>query len=866
MPNPEPLRPGDPDRVGEYRLSARLGEGGQGVVYLGTSPAGTRVAVKVLRADLATDEDALERFVREVSVAQRVATFFTAQVIETAVAAGRPYIVSEYIEGPTLDTVVTEEGPRSGNSLHRLAIGTVTALVAIHQAGIVHRDFKPSNVLLGDDGPRVIDFGIARALDRTSTLTSMVIGTPAYMTPEQLAGEPPGPETDMFAWGCTMVFAATGEPPFGTDSLPAVFNRIMHKEPDVSALQEPLRGLVAQCLDKDPGRRPAAGEVLMRLLGHAPAPAPPEAILAEGSAAATQISIPGNKPLPAQWARPDTDSQPGRSQPGGSQAGGSRPGGSRAGTSQPGESQPVRHEPVRAQQDRFEGSVQPSQGDQGQGIEGRPADRPPYTEGVTFARPPAPAAGPYRPPQPQPQPSAAQPYPYPGGQSQEGHYQGGQFHQGAPYPGGQPQGPYQAGQYQGGPVGPGGQFQGGPYPGPGGYPGGPGHPAGPWQGPAGPQGRGPAERTVPSGGGGNRNLMIVLGAIGGVVLLVGGIFLTINLTGGTGPSPSSSPEVFAQSDPPQTSAPPSSPPSSPPQTSTPLPTPTGKLDLPGLDTVVYENADDPIKLASYRYDEGRNVYLRNGERFSKTSKYFEIGYDDGMTRLAGTDVQLNAASYATVSIVDRATGKSRKIVTVKTPQYVWSPAWSPDGTKVLFTVHSQIGEKTTPRGFGIVDTATGKWTFSRVKDTQVGQWSYFWRGDGQAVGTWATGGNTEAIRFFNLDGTLQRTLENVGSPLAVTSYDVSPRGDRFISLCRKNGSEICVWTVAEGREVARIPFPSDQLIGWYDDEHLAGWRKRESGQPGYEAVVFDLKGNVVRLLATASDAAYQGAFLLYTRQ
>ncbi|MEV5409237.1 protein kinase [Thermopolyspora sp. NPDC052614] len=821
MPNPEPLRPGDPDRVGRYRLSARLGEGGQGVVYLGTSPTGTRVAVKVLRADLATDEDALERFVREVSVAQRVATFCTAQVIETAVDDGRPYIVSEYIDGPTLDAVVTEDGPRSGNSLHRLAIGTVTALVAIHQAGIVHRDFKPSNVLLGDDGPRVIDFGIARALDRTSTLTSMVIGTPAYMTPEQLAGDPPGPATDMFAWGCTMVFAATGEPPFGTDSLPAVFNRIMHKEPDVSALQEPLRGLVAQCLDKDPERRPAAGEVLMRLLGHAPAPTPPEAILAEGSAAATQISIPGNKPLPPQWASPAGDSRPGEPQPGAPQSGASQPGAPRSGASQP-----VRHEPVRARQ-----------GDQGRGAEGGAADGPAYVEGVTFARPPAPAAGPYRPPQP------SQPYPYPGGQPQGGHHQG--FYQGAPYQG-HPQGGY----------------QGGPYPGSGGHPGGP---AGPWQGPGGPQGPGPAEQTGPSGGG-NRGLMVVLGAIGGVVLLVGGIFLTIQLTGGSGGSQSPSPEVVAQSDPARTSAPPSNPPSSPAQTSTPLPTPTGKVDLPGLDMSVYENADDPIKLSSYRYDEGRNVYLRDGERFSKTSKYFEIAYDTGMTRLVAPDVQLNADGYATVSIVDRATGKSRKVVTVKSPQYVWSPVWSPDGTKVLLTVHSRVGEKSTPRGFGIIDAATGKWTFSRVKDTQVGEWSYFWPGDGQTVGTWATGGGTDAIRLFNLDGTVLRTLDDVGAPLAVTSYDVAPRGDRFLSLCRKNGSEVCVWTLADGREVARIPFPTQQLIGWYDDEHLAGWRKRESGQPGYEAVVFDLKGNVVRLLATATDDAYQTAFLLYARQ
>ncbi|WP_344982432.1 serine/threonine-protein kinase, partial [Streptosporangium fragile] len=181
-------------------------------------------------------------------------------VIETGVDGQRPYIVSEYIDGPTLHEVVTTQGPHAGSALHRLAIGTVTALVAIHQAEIVHRDFKPSNVLLAPDGPRVIDFGIAKALDRTSTLTATAIGTPAYMTPEQLAGEHAGAPADMFAWGCTMVFAATGQPPFGTDSLPAIFNRIMNLEPDLSAITDPaLRDLVGQCLAKDPARRPSAG-------------------------------------------------------------------------------------------------------------------------------------------------------------------------------------------------------------------------------------------------------------------------------------------------------------------------------------------------------------------------------------------------------------------------------------------------------------------------------------------------------------------------------------------------------------------------------------------------------------------------------
>ncbi|MFC4119368.1 serine/threonine-protein kinase [Nonomuraea zeae] len=276
MPDLAAPRPGDPATVGEYAVAGRLGEGGQGIVYLATAKDGTKVALKLLRADLAGNAQASERFVREVAMARRVAPFCTAQVIDTGLFGGRPYIVSEYIDGPTLTDVVRAQGPRSGTSLHRLAIGTVTALVAIHQAGIVHRDFKPSNVVLASDGPRVIDFGIARALDLTSTLTGTAIGTPSYMAPEQLTESSPGPKSDMFAWACTLLFAASGQAPFGQDSLPAVVNRIMHTEPDVSPIQDPaLRSLVSDCLAKDPAGRPSAGDALMRLLGHAPAFAPP---------------------------------------------------------------------------------------------------------------------------------------------------------------------------------------------------------------------------------------------------------------------------------------------------------------------------------------------------------------------------------------------------------------------------------------------------------------------------------------------------------------------------------------------------------------------------------------------------------------
>ncbi|WP_308206837.1 serine/threonine-protein kinase [Actinoallomurus rhizosphaericola] len=253
--------------MGSYEVTGRLGEGGQGTVYLGRSAAGDPVAIKLLRGDLAQDDTARSRFLRELSAVKRVARFCTAQVLEADVDGDRPYIVSEYVPGPSLQQLVTGESPRSGAELERLAIGTVTALVAIHQAGIVHRDFKPQNVLIGPDGPRVIDFGIAKALDAAATMTNSAIGTPAYMAPEQLTGKEITPAADIFAWGSTMVYAATGSAPFGQDTVMAVINRILSEPPDLGGVQEPLRGIVADCLAKDPAVRPNAQQLLMRLLG-----------------------------------------------------------------------------------------------------------------------------------------------------------------------------------------------------------------------------------------------------------------------------------------------------------------------------------------------------------------------------------------------------------------------------------------------------------------------------------------------------------------------------------------------------------------------------------------------------------------------
>lgn len=202
MRDVESLRSGDPEVVGGYRLLGRLGQGGQGTVYLGASVDGSRVAVKTLNADDAADPRHRDRFVREADAARRVASFCTAAVLAADFAASPPYIVSEFVDGPSLRDVVRRDGPLAGGDLYRVAVATVTALVAIHEAGVVHRDFKPSNVLLGPGGARVIDFGIAQAVESTKTLTDSVAGTPAYMSPEQVrdGGGRVGSAADMFAW------------------------------------------------------------------------------------------------------------------------------------------------------------------------------------------------------------------------------------------------------------------------------------------------------------------------------------------------------------------------------------------------------------------------------------------------------------------------------------------------------------------------------------------------------------------------------------------------------------------------------------------------------------------------------------------
>ncbi|MEV0591426.1 serine/threonine-protein kinase [Nonomuraea cavernae] len=281
------LRPGDPSRLGGYRLASRLGSGGQGVVYEGYDRAANRVAVKVLHAYLAGDSPLRRRFTREVSAAQRVASFCTARILDHDLEGERPYIVTEFVPGPSLRRAVTERPALDPDALHRLAVGVGTALTAIHQAGVVHRDLKPENVLLGHDGPRVIDFGIARAAGLSMTSTGELTGTPMYMAPELFSGGRAEAAADVFAWGAVVYFAATGRDAFAGPTTIAVINRVLNHDPCLGALPEGLRELVGATLSKDPAARPSAERLLLTLLGGGGHP-----VLAEGAEAAASVRPP----------------------------------------------------------------------------------------------------------------------------------------------------------------------------------------------------------------------------------------------------------------------------------------------------------------------------------------------------------------------------------------------------------------------------------------------------------------------------------------------------------------------------------------------------------------------------------------------
>ncbi|WP_328671692.1 protein kinase [Streptomyces sp. NBC_00322] len=263
----QPLDPGEPQSIGAYRLLGRLGAGGMGRVYLGRSAGGRTVAVKVVHPHFALDEEFRARFRREVEAARRVGGQWTAPVLDADPEATVPWVATGYVAGPALSQAVTEHGPLPAHSVRVLGAGLAEALVAVHGLELVHRDVKPSNVLLTLDGPRLIDFGIARATDGTASLTStgVSVGSPGYMSPEQILGRGVTGAADVFSLGAVLAYAATGAAPFPGDSSAALLYKVVHEEPELGFLEGDLRELVADCLAKDPAARPAPAQIANRL-------------------------------------------------------------------------------------------------------------------------------------------------------------------------------------------------------------------------------------------------------------------------------------------------------------------------------------------------------------------------------------------------------------------------------------------------------------------------------------------------------------------------------------------------------------------------------------------------------------------------
>lgn len=260
------LRREDPRVVGSFRLHRRLGAGGMGVVYLGSDRRGQRVALKVIRPDLAEDQEFRSRFAREVSAARRIRGGCTARLVAADLEADRPWFATQYVPGPSLHDRVADEGPLPATEVASIGAALSEGLVAVHEAGVVHRDLKPSNILLSPKGPRIIDFGIAWATG-ASTLTHVgtAVGSPGFLAPEQVRGVAVTPATDVFALGATLAYAATSDSPFGHGSSEVMLYRVVHEEPHLHGVPDALAPLVRACLAKDPEERPSTLQLSLRL-------------------------------------------------------------------------------------------------------------------------------------------------------------------------------------------------------------------------------------------------------------------------------------------------------------------------------------------------------------------------------------------------------------------------------------------------------------------------------------------------------------------------------------------------------------------------------------------------------------------------
>ncbi|MFD8211441.1 serine/threonine-protein kinase [Streptomyces sp. NPDC059695] len=337
------LRREDPRIVGSFRLHRRLGAGGMGVVYLGSDRRGQRVALKVIRPDLAEDQEFRSRFAREVSAARRIRGGCTARLVAADLEAERPWFATQYVPGPSLHDRVAEEGALRAADVASIGAALSEGLVAVHEAGVVHRDLKPSNILLSPKGPRIIDFGIAWATG-ASTLTHVgtAVGSPGFLAPEQVRGAAVTPATDVFSLGATLAYAAMADSPFGHGSSEVMLYRVVHEEPQLHGVPDALAPLIRACLAKDPEDRPSTLQLSMRLKEIAareaqglPASRPPvqreraeERNAVRPTERYTDRDVPGRGPERAPGRGPGPSSRPSA----GPRTGGSRPSQSRPGT------------------------------------------------------------------------------------------------------------------------------------------------------------------------------------------------------------------------------------------------------------------------------------------------------------------------------------------------------------------------------------------------------------------------------------------------------------------------------------------------------------------------------------------------------
>ncbi|MCZ7413332.1 serine/threonine-protein kinase [Streptomyces sp. WMMC897] len=334
------LRREDPRVVGSFKLHRRLGAGGMGVVYLGSDRRGQRVALKVIRPDLAEDQEFRSRFAREVSAARRIRGGCTARLVAADLDAERPWFATQYVPGPSLHDKVNEGGPLAPAQVAAIGAALAEGLVAVHDAGVVHRDLKPSNILLSPKGPRIIDFGIAWSTG-ASTLTHVgtAVGSPGFLAPEQVRGAAVTPATDVFSLGATLAYAATGDSPFGQGSSEVMLYRVVHEEAQLQAVPPALTPIVHACLAKAAQERPTTAQLSLRLKeiaarearglpqGAAPIPRPAARRVAEPAQPRTERGT-GPTPRPAP---PSSERVRPRPRPGG--PGGTRrlPGGGTGG-------------------------------------------------------------------------------------------------------------------------------------------------------------------------------------------------------------------------------------------------------------------------------------------------------------------------------------------------------------------------------------------------------------------------------------------------------------------------------------------------------------------------------------------------------